>query len=455
MTRIVGTMGLEADHAHDLKTGLAVINRADESKLSAGSGYDLVFLDVNLPDGNGLEIIGDILARPLPPQIIIMTAYSDPDGAELAIENGVWDYIQKPSSTKDIRLQITRALQYQDQKKKAENRIRFTADYILGESRAMDLCLARAAQGARSDANVLITGETGTGKELFAKAIHENSARKDKNFIVVDCSILTDNFIESVLFGHEKGAFTGAEKQRKGLVALAHGGTLFLDEVGELPESIQSSFLRVLQEHRFRPVGSEREISSDFRVICATNKDLEQMAREKRFRSDLLFRLNSFPLALPPLRQRRGDVAVIAESQLVRSCLKAKTAPKEMSPDFIEVLERYDWPGNVRELVNAVDTAVASAGNEPVIFGFHLPQGIRAKIKRASLKKEEVCSRSQGALMGTPPPPIEYKAFMDKMEKEYLELLYEKTRGDIQQIMDVSGISRAVLYRKLKLHGFK
>lgn len=455
MSRIVQTMGLEADYAYDLKTGLAIINRETESGRSAGSGYDLVLLDVNLPDGNGLEIIGDILTRPLPPQIIIMTAYSDPDGAGLAIENGVWDYIQKPASTKDMRLHITRALQYQDQKKKAEGRIRFKADYILGESRAMDQCLGRAAQGARSEANVLITGETGTGKELFAKAIHENSARKDKNFIVVDCSILTENFIESVLFGHEKGAFTGAEKNRKGLVALAHGGTLFLDEVGELPESIQSSFLRVLQEHRFRPVGSEQEMSSDFRVICATNKDLEHMAREKRFRSDLLFRLNSFTLTLPPLRKRKGDVAVIAEYQLVRSCLKVKTEPKEMSPDFIEVLETYDWPGNVRELVNAVDMAVASAGNEPVIFGFHLPQGIRAKIKRASLKNECSGSGHQRVSGGPVNPPLEYKAFMERMEKEYLESLYEKTRGDIQQIMEISGISRAVLYRKLKMHGFK
>ena len=440
LARLIEELDLDVDSAGNLKDGL---------KKAANQPFDIVLLDVNLPDGSGIDVIDDILSLPQAPQVIIMTAYSDPDGAELAIESGAWDYIQKPASSRDIRLQVLRALQYHEQKKQAAGHTPFEAPAIIGSSSLIQKCLAQASQIVSSDANVLITGETGTGKELFAKAIHDNSARRNGDFVVVDCSVLSDNLIESVLFGHEKGAFTGADRTRKGLVALANGGSLFLDEVGELPASVQSSFLRVLQEKTFRPVGSEKEVYSDFRVICATNKHLEQMASEHQFRPDLLYRLKTFVLNLPPLKDRKEDIALIAKDQIAKSCRAHDVSPKEISPDFVEALEKYDWPGNVRELINAVETSVTSAQFEHTLFAFHLPSKIRAAITRSQLSKVRSAGPDEAVPRFTP-EFLTHKAAMQKAEKEYLESLYAATNGDIPRLLERTALSRTVLYRKLK-----
>ncbi|MCG8640335.1 MAG: sigma-54 dependent transcriptional regulator [Desulfobacterales bacterium] len=446
MIRLIQDLGFHADSAATLTGGLRRVKNKT---------YDIVLLDVNFPDGNGIDRIDEILAVPDPPQVIIMTAYSDPDGAQLAIESGAWDYIQKPASSKDLRLQILRALQYQAQKRISMRQVRFESPDIIGSSQPIRQCLHEAARIAASDANVLITGETGTGKELFAKAIHENSTRRNGSFIVVDCSILTENFIESVLFGHEKGGFTGADKKRNGLVKLANGGTLFLDEVGELPESMQTSFLRVLQEKKFRPVGSETEIYSDFRVISATNKDLEQMADQNRFRTDLLYRLKSFTLELPALRVRKEDIPAIGMSQMRRCCSQNRIEIKEMSLDFLDMLQKYDWPGNVRELNNTIESCVASARFEHKLFAVHLPRRIRTKVTRASVKKKE----PRQPYPDVPSPDafhdLTHKQIMEKTEHAYLKSLYAQTGGDIKQLIKSTGISRAVLYRKLKKYDIK
>lgn len=440
MNQIIKGLGHEVDSALNLTDGLGRIFKRD---------FDVVFLDVNLPDGDGIQAIEQIKSRPNSPQVIIMTAFSDPDGAQLAIESGAWDYMSKPSSPKVIRLQITRALQYQKQKKQAADRLTFSAPDIVGASQALNRCFKQATQILNSDANVLITGETGTGKELFARAIHENSPRRQKEFIVVDCSILSKNLIESVLFGHEKGAFTGAERNRKGLVALADGGTLFLDEVGELPETIQASFLRVLQEKKFRPVGSEKEVKSDFRLICATNQDLEKMAEKKNFRSDLLFRLKTFVLDLPPLRHRAGDIQILAECQIKKSCREHGIPQKNISPDFMEMIEKYRWPGNVRELINTIETSVSSAHNEETLFAFHLPSGLRAEIARSNVQKPShpVFGRVQQAADIS---SFNHQQFMEQAEKLYLESLHRMCEGDVKLIIEKTGLSRSVLYRKLK-----
>ena len=412
--------------------------------------FDIVLLDVNLPDGNGIDNIPRIIDREFSPLVIIMTAYSDPDGAGLAIESGAWDYLKKPLSLKDLKLHVLRALEYQEQKRQAIHHVSFDAPDIIGTSKPLQRCLAQCAQIVTSDANVLITGETGTGKELFARAIHDNSARRNGRFIVVDCSILSENFIESVLFGHEKGAFTGADRKRKGLITLANGGTLFLDEVGELPDSIQSSFLRVLQEKRFRPVGSEEEVYSDFRVICATNKDLDQMALDNRFRTDLLYRLKTFTLHLPPLRERRQDIPQIAQHQIQSSCKHHNQPLKDMSSDFLAVLEKYDWPGNVRELINAMEISVTSAQLGGKLFAVHLPQQIRARIARAAVEKASPVLENKKVQL--PSEAIHYREFIEKTEREYLKSLSTDAGGDIQKMIERSGLSRTVLYRKLKKH---
>lgn len=267
--------------------------------------YDVIFLDVRLPDGNGLDILPLIKDMSSVPEVIIITGHGDSDSAELAMKSGVWDFIQKPCSLSSMRLVLTRAIQYREKKGLATKPpVLLKKDNIIGNSPSLRACFDLVAQAAQSDINVLITGETGTGKELFARAIHDNSQRADKSFIVVDCAAMPDSLVESMLFGHEKGAFTGADRSREGLIKLAHKGTLFLDEIGELPPLIQKSFLRVLQEHRFRPIGSSGEEQSDFRLIAATNRKLDRMVANGQFRTDLLFRIQALTIELPLARKK-------------------------------------------------------------------------------------------------------------------------------------------------------
>src|SRR4030042_558372 len=252
--------------------------------------FDIVFLDVEMPDGSGLESMPKIKAARSSPEIIVITGLGDPDEAERAIRNGAWDYLEKPASFEAIKLPLLRALEYQAERKPGNSSTVLKRNGIIGDSQKIASCLELLAQAASSDANVLITGETGTGKELFAKVVHYNSSRAKRNFVVVDCTALPETLVESVLFGHARGAFTGAERTEEGLVKQADGGTLFLDEIGELPISIQKKFLRVIQEHRFRPVGGRQEIDSDFRLVAAPNRSLETMGQERRVREDLPFR---------------------------------------------------------------------------------------------------------------------------------------------------------------------
>ncbi|MCP3875380.1 MAG: sigma-54-dependent Fis family transcriptional regulator [Desulfobacteraceae bacterium] len=446
MSRLVEDMGHKVESALTIKEGLKKIGI---------SIFNLILLDVNLPDGCGLDIIEDIMKSPFSPQVIIMTAFSDPDGAELAINNGAWDYVEKPASPNKFRLQISRALQFQEQKKISESSIPFDADNIIGDSQTITLCIEQASQMARSEANVLITGETGTGKELFAKMIHENSLRKNNSFIVVDCSILSENFIESVLFGHEKGSFTGADKKRNGLVNLANNGTLFLDEVGELPLSTQSAFLRVLQEKKFRPVGSEDEISSNFRVIAATNKNLDQMVNEKQFRNDLLYRLKSFTIELPPLKNREKDIEKIALYYIKLFCNQYRMDLKEISPDFLEMILKYKWPGNVRELANTIEACISTSPKEKILFAYHLPRKIRTEIARLTVTKSKKIQSIDVEDLDRNNCSLPFKDVLENTEIIYLEQLYSQTEGDIQKICRISGLSRSVLYRKLKKHHIK
>ncbi|MEE4240678.1 MAG: sigma-54-dependent Fis family transcriptional regulator, partial [Desulfopila sp.] len=259
--------------------------------------WDVVLLDIHMPDGNGLEHVPQIVKGRHEPEVIIVTGDGAPDGAERAIHGGAWTYIEKINVIRDLPLHLMRALQYREEKQRARSvPVILKRKNIIGDSEPMQRCFEDLVKAAASDVNVLITGETGTGKEVFARAVHENSARATGNFVVVDCASLPENLIESALFGHIKGAFTGADGSRKGLIKHADKGTLFLDEVGELPPSMQKTFLRVLQERRFRPIGAEREIGSDFRLLAATNRNLEEMVSQGLFREDLLYRLKGLSL---------------------------------------------------------------------------------------------------------------------------------------------------------------
>lgn len=319
---------------------------------------------------------------------------------------------------------------------------------IIGKSDQLNICFGRLAQAARSDANLLLTGETGTGKELFARAVHRNSRRSKGPFITVDCASLTPTLVESQLFGHEKGAFTGADKKMDGMIMQANGGTLFLDEIGELPLPIQKAFLRVLQEKHFRPVGGREEMESDFRTVAATNRDLEAMAGSGTFRSDLLYRLRSLTIELPPLREHPADIPDLALFYTAKLCNRYGIYVKGISPEFLEVIAAYPWPGNVRELFNTLESAVAAAFDEQTLYPKHLPTSIRL----------HVTSGSYGKTDGEPPPqslpPLKNVRESATLEAEcqYLRKLLLLAKGDIQEGCRISGLSRPQLYAQMRKH---
>ena len=446
LSSLVERKGHEATCVMTLQDGVASAEQGD---------FDVAFLDVKMPDGNGLDVLPTIEACPSAPEVIIMTGYGDPNGAELAIKSGAWDYIEKGFSIKEITLSLERALQYRKEKQEvSKNRIAvpLKRENIIGNSPALNVCLELVAQSAESDANVFIAGETGTGKELFARAVHMNSRRSGENFVVVDCTSLPETLVESLLFGHERGAFTGAERAQDGLVRQAHKGTLFLDEVGELPMTLQKAFLRVLQEHRFRPLGSNKEVESHFRLIAATNRDLDAMVEEGKFRNDLLFRLRSFIIELPPLRERKEDIKALTRYHVDRFCEQYGLPSKGFAPEFLQTLMAYPWPGNVRELVNTLERTLAMARFDQTLYPKHLPSHIRVQVRCAEMGNGgDLASGEKAMTFRNLPKLQEYRETVyAQAEKEYLQDLMSTTRDDIAEACQISGLSLSRLYALLK-----
>jgi len=445
LSRLVERKGHDATSAHTIKEGLRAVSSGE---------FDIVFLDVQLPDGNGLKLLPKIVATPSEPEVIIITGKGHPDGAELAIKNGAWDYIEKPSSIQDMTLPFVRALQYREEKKSLKPPVALKREGIIGSSPQIRACLDILAQSASSEATVLISGETGTGKELFARAIHENSARCNNNYVVVDCAALPKTLVESMLFGHKKGAFTGADTDSEGLIKHADTGTLLLDEVGELPRDIQKAFLRVLQEKRFRPVGGKQEITSDFRVLASTNRDLNKMVQQKRFRSDLLFRLKSLHIKLPPLIERRKDIKELVMHYMAKLCEGYGLGTKGFSPEFLEEMMNYAWPGNVRELVNTMERVIAAAKSEPTLHPKHLPDYIRITLARGKKFKES-------PVKGIPKEiDLSFQAFpklrdyrekaVAQLEQQYLKDLISHTKGNTKEACKISGLGKSRFYELIK-----
>ncbi|GAB6097296.1 sigma-54 dependent transcriptional regulator [Desulfatiferula olefinivorans] len=436
--------------------------------------FDVVFLDVNMPDGNGLQAISTIRATASRPEVVIITGAGDPDGAELAIKNGAWDYLQKPFSLNDITLPLTRVMQYRENlENTAPPAVVLKHEGIIGSSQEIHDCLNILAQASRNDANVLITGETGTGKELFARALHANSKRAKGNFVVVDCAALPESLKESALFGHARGAFTGADQAAEGLVKQADGGTLFLDEVGELNPTLQKVFLRVLQEKRFRPVGGKAEVNSDFRLVAATNRNLDAMVKTGHFRSDILYRLKTIAIELPALRRHAEDITEITLFHIKRICRGLAIEVKGCSPDFMNTLTRYKWPGNIRELVNTLEGAVSKAYSEPILFPKHLPDTIRVHVIRSSVDRNMgrntpetphawLVEKAPGddRRPDSRPPDIDAvmtrsslmsrEEALEKADIRYLRDLMRLTRGNIKESCRISGLGRTRLYTLLK-----
>ncbi|MBI5590896.1 MAG: sigma-54-dependent Fis family transcriptional regulator [Deltaproteobacteria bacterium] len=449
LVELIRRMGHEALSHESFSTGMAA---------ACGMAFDVVLLDVRLPDGNGLGMIGSIRQTASSPEVIILTGYGDPDGAETAIKSGAWDYIQKTDTTKKITLSLQRVIQYrQGIKQTIKSAVALKLDGIVGVSHPMQQCFDMLAQAAVAPVNVLLTGETGTGKEVFARAIHQNSPRSAEDFVTVDCAALPENLIESLLFGHRKGAYTGATQDQTGLVAQAHNGTLFLDEVGEMPLPVQKAFLRVLQERKYRRIGGRREHASDFRLIAATHRNLDALVENGAFRKDLLYRLRGIDITLPALRDRCKDIIPLCLHYNSGICEKRGLNTKGFSPDFFEVLSQYHWPGNIRELISTLEIAISAAHYEPTLFSRHIPESIRIQTARAAIgrKQPEGDATSEHDLPSseTRLPPIKAyrKEALDKADRQYLSELAQVSRGEVEKACRISGLSRSRLYELLKL----
>lgn len=375
---------------------------------------DAVVVDLDIPGPEGLACLPGLGAMRGQPEVLGVTAERAGATAEDAIRAGAWDVLLHPFDETAMRQALDRCLQHHAARMAQNGQAAIKRDGIIGASLPLERCLHSLGVAARTDTNLLLVGETGTGKELFARAVHANSERAGRAFIVVDCTNLPGTLAESILFGHERGSFTGADTARDGLFKQADGGTIFLDEIGDLDLSVQKSLLRVLQERTFRPISARNEVRSDFRLVAATNCDIEEMVRRGTFRKDLYHRLKTRVIHLPPLRERRDDIKPLVRHYVERICLQLQLGAKQMSSDFLDALRIYHWPGNVRDLINALHYAVQAAFAEQTLYPQHLPVEIRGHALRArcdpvpAYGHEEAAPVADGG--GAEPPPVSARA---------------------------------------------
>lgn len=401
--------------------------------------FDLILMDIRMLKISGIEALDEIKAFNPAIPVIIMTAYSSVETAVDALKKGAYDYLTKPLDFDKLKLTIERAMDHK--KLKAENQIlkenlgkQFDSRNIIGKSPMMVNLLQTVAQVAPSEATVLITGESGAGKELIASAIHFNSPRKDGPFVKINCAAITETLLESELFGHEKGSFTGADKRKEGKFVQAHQGTLFLDEVSEMALTMQAKLLRVLQEREITRVGGEKVIPVDVRVVAATNKDLKEEIEKGGFREDVYYRLNVVGLEVPPLRSRREDIPLLAQHFLEIYAEKNRKAIKGFTPKAMDRMIRFEWPGNVRELMNAVERAVVLA--------------------RSDYLDSDNLFFNADAVAEIPENLLADKILpLDEVEKVTILRTLESTSGNKSEAARKLGITRKTLHKKLKKYG--
>jgi DNA-binding NtrC family response regulator len=412
---------------------------------AVGDDVDVVLLDLRLPDMDGMEVLRRIREKNPSIDVIMLTGHGSIDTAIEAIRAGAFDYIAKPCPLGELEVRIQRALERQALRRRAAVLERGlappdVAEGFVGESEEFSRMLQTMARVAASSATVLVTGETGSGKEMVAKWIHARSARRARPFVIVECAALQESLLQSELFGHERGAFTGADQAKPGLFEVAHGGTIFLDEIGEVSAATQVKLLRVLDTSTFRHVGGTKEIRVDVRVIAATNRDLEAMVKQGLIREDLYYRMSTITLRVAPLRERRGDIPLLAEH--FTSQFNARFgSSKRIGAAAMAILSRHAWPGNVRELLHAIEGAmVVCDGAE--ILPEHLPPAVRSTTAPPARIEPGPSSSAE-----RPVPTLE------QMEREYIELALRRTNGHRGQAATMLGISERNLYRKLRDYG--
>lgn len=407
--------------------------------------FDLMIADIRMSPVNGMDLLRLVNKEQKSMAVIMLTAHGSVETAIEAMRLGAFDYITKPFKVDELLITVQRALQYhQALYENADLRARLDTRYqfenIVAESASMKAVCEMIRRVAPTDATVLIYGESGTGKELVARAIHKNSPRQNKNFVAVNCAALPEPLLESEMFGHVKGAFTGAASDKEGLFEAADGGTIFLDEIGAMPVSIQSKLLRVLQEKEIRRVGSNKNIPVDVRVIAATNTPLEQMVKEGKYREDLYYRLSVIPITIEPLRKRPEDILPLVYHFLRKEIPKGRPLPK-IDPEVSSILESYSWPGNVRELENTIKHALTFAEKNCITKEVLPPRIAATQVSpamKSGIASEMDISKCQSL-----------KAFLRKKEEEYLNYVLQLCSGDKVKAAQLLKISLATLYRKL------
>ncbi len=425
--------------------------------------FDIVITDLRLPGTDGLTLLQAAKQRSPRTEVVVITAHGSVETAVGAMKAGAYDYITKPFSMEELLLIVERigkmlALRQENLQLREELEGKFNFEGILGKNERMREVLDKIRLVAATDSTVLITGESGTGKELVANAIHHNSPRRGQALIKVSCAALPETLLEAELFGHEKGAFTGALKQRRGRFELAHKGTLFLDEIGEISPAVQVKLLRVLQERQFERVGGNETIESDVRLVCATQKDLKKEVQRGRFREDLFYRLNVVPVQLPPLRARREDVLMIAEHVLQTRVARLSKTAKGFAQSSREVLLRYSFPGNVRELENMIERAVALCRpNEEVqawdLCGFPSCPYLSGPPQEGCGFCSEGISGKQAAPAGGPAHADSLAAARKQFERQYILSVLERTQGSRIMAAKILDLSRKALWEKCKRYG--
>jgi DNA-binding NtrC family response regulator len=405
------------------------------NKMQTGP-FDLILLDIKMPGMDGITLQKKIKDIDEDAIIIIMTAYASVDTAVEALKLGAFDYVTKPFDPDDLSQLIRNALK---QKELSTENLQLKekiselsgVDEIIGQSEEMKRVFEMVNTVAETDSTVLIRGESGTGKELIARAIHSRSKRRYFPIVAVNCGAIPETLLESELFGHEKGAFTGAQYRRKGKLELANGGTLFLDEIGDISSKMQIDLLRVLEGKRFTRLGGSEEIKVDFRLICATNKNLEKLVEEEKFRDDLYYRINVFSIFLPPLRKRKSDIIPLANHFIQKYARSMGKTQKPITQAVQDLMLEYSWPGNVRELENAIERAMVIGKSSEITID-DLPLHINAGEKTTSKKVK-----------------------LSDLEKDHILRILEETGGNVTKAANLLGIDRVTLYNKMKKYGVK
>jgi DNA-binding NtrC family response regulator len=421
------SLGYRVARASDGKQALELIDHQDPQ---------MVFLDIEMPGMKGLDVLREIRTREKDFPVVMITAYGSIDLAVEAMKEGAYDFVPKPFKPSHIALVVEKALERQRLRREKEvlsEEVDKRYRLVAGNSAKFNAAISGAKKAAGSKSTILLLGESGTGKELFARAIHNWSERKDRPFIAINCVGLSKELLESELFGHEKGAFTGASQLKRGKIEIGNGGTVFLDEVGDISEELQAKLLRFLQEREFERVGGTQLIRVDVRIIAATNRNLEAAVKEGRFREDLFYRINVVPIVLPPLRGRKEDVPALAQFFMQRFSDEAKKNFAEISQEALETLMGYDWPGNVRELANVIERAVV-LGQPPTIQIEDLSPGIVAP-------EAEVNNRSA---------PQSYHESIDEYRREVIVNALAQAKGNRAAAARSLGLQRSYLLRLMK-----